>query len=1545
MSDGKKDEKIVGIYKDDDKEKRYISVAHGTVTDLISEDGVEGLIGLEYQFDIAKSKAGLDPNGNPYIGYAGLAAGYPKILNPDNDINKAKMCSIYWNETPLRDKQNGNLNFSDIDIENNQSSINTNGLENTKVRAINERLRGSEENTTANHKHYKIYNKECNKVTLSIKVARLGVTDRYKGTPTEPNENYGQFLDSSVSIQLSYRALYSSFTGQWATVTPTNPSDLIFFGSLTSGYVRDIEIGLPLDNSRNILEQNPELGYGDFLGWEIRVIRSTPEPTTPDVVNETYIDTITEHIEETLMFPQSYVVRSKFAAEYFSQIPDRAYDMRMQKVRIPSNYDPVTRTYWGTWNGTFSDESSQSYGKKCTDWENQTGCTAIGTSRTQGLYWTDNPAWCFYDLLTNERYGLGKYIGDTVVDKWTLYQIAQYCDELVDDGFGGLEPRFSCNIYIQSREDAFQVLNDMASVFRALVYYCSGTVYAVQDSLKDAIFQFNNSNVENGEFNYTTTSARVRHTVAIVRYNDKNNFFKPAIEYVDDPEGIRRYGIKEKEVTAFGCTSRGQAIRLGQWVLSTERLETETVAFHTGIEGSLLRPGDVFLVSDQHRLINRRGGRLKGFTEGSPSADKFHVILDGKLNPLDTTRDYVFTISTPSFFYDPTQVNIQNSAEAQHIRNVHIQRFTIKSDHVTNWENSDGYTELSIPISNRTNCADPSNCDLDTTHSDTPELMSWSILGSGVDNDAGTIQERLNQESRFRVVNVAEREPGKFEISGVEYQEGKYQEIDSALTYTNLINFNIPEAPTAMTITHKPARTVPGSNFTKVIDYSITAHSNKNGLAYFAVFAKKGSNFTSSDGNPPDEKYLIDKIYSINTPIGGYVPSAQDSYYFRVYAVNSLNEYSTSYASTSISSADLGVVMPIRDVSISSLRLTDNTIENQPKQSDPFGTNNTIDEYDGASTRFSWKTSIPQVQGLNIAFDIKFRIRVYEGTNFSGSPSGTPELIINDYRPGDWNLDFTSYEFSLADNANLTLSNSNYNLENLMRGYTIMVDAVDENGNYSSASGNTGGFDWLMVNNPEPNRPDHGCAQDPAFNANTSYAVDSLVSYQGFSYVCIKATSAPSPTPANVDHWKLAGNCIQTFIDINNRIKIYNVNRPYDAKSVYVIAAEEGPGTAAKPKAFTYQNFLNNPNDPDYKFNIIKISPIDSTDPVFEVDPSFKTDDLEIAYVAIAYTDQFDEEVETFTIENGITNYDLRKQLANRISNTWKANKVTPEVIDLIGEGWKTWIKIDVNGKWYGMGVKCVQDVTSSYSNYKGYLPFYCTTKTPLIDYIPGDAGESGTPAIISAGKNLLGTTYPAHVYSFSCLYYLKEKYPTTAPNTTAYSHTREVHKKGGYTTNTHVPGNEPPYTNYSFPKGFKRYRIWFEKPKDPDNYWVVGMNANEKDYFSRDLIRDIGGLFKGTPQDWDENQWEEYFDAGAQDVLSAAQQGNNEELYIGGSDAYFNYHPAGFVQGFGGLPKTLEYFDVHLGHMIDNSYLKDAMFFVMASTQNEKSVGNPPCN
>jgi predicted phage tail protein len=314
--------------------------------------------------------------------------------------------------------------------------------------------------------------------------------------------------------------------------------------------------------------------------WEIRVRRITADATASAVQNKTIVDSYTEIIESKLRYPNSALVALRVDASQFSSIPRRSYDMKLLRVRVPVNYDPSTRTYSGVWNGTFK------------------------------IAWTDNPAWCFYDLVTSTRYGLGGYIPEAQVDKWALYRAAQYCDQWVPDGLGGVEPRFTCNLYLQTREQAYKVVQDMASIFRGMVYWSGGAITVTQDAPSDPVYQFAPGNVVGGEFAYQGSSAKARHTVALVTWNDPEDFYRQKVEYVEDAAGITRYGIVQSEVVALGCTSRGQAHRVGKWLLYSEQSESEIVTFRTGLEGAVVRPGDVIKVADPVRGGMRLGGRI-----------------------------------------------------------------------------------------------------------------------------------------------------------------------------------------------------------------------------------------------------------------------------------------------------------------------------------------------------------------------------------------------------------------------------------------------------------------------------------------------------------------------------------------------------------------------------------------------------------------------------------------------------------------------------------------------------------------------------------------------------------------------------------------------------------------------------------------------------------------------------------------------------------------------------------------------------------------------
>lgn len=310
----------------------------------------------------------------------------------------------------------------------------------------------------------------------------------------------------------------------------------------------------------------------------IRATRLSPDSTSAAIQNRTFFDSMTLLWDEKLRYPNTALVGVSIDAQQFSSIPRMAFLLRGIKVLVPSNYDPVTRAYSGSWNGAFK------------------------------RAWSDNPAWAWYDMLTNTRYGLGGLLDSSLIDKWALYNIAQYCDALVPDGYGGLEPRFTCNIALTTQQDAWKLVNDMVSVFRAISFWAGGTLTAVQDAPRSSRYLFNNSNVVGGEFSYQSVAADQRFNVAAVTWNDPSQQYKQAVEVVERPDLIAKWSrIQQSDVVAIGCTSRGQARRLGRWLLYAE---SEAVTFAVGADGALPLPGDIIDLADANRAGARNSGRL-----------------------------------------------------------------------------------------------------------------------------------------------------------------------------------------------------------------------------------------------------------------------------------------------------------------------------------------------------------------------------------------------------------------------------------------------------------------------------------------------------------------------------------------------------------------------------------------------------------------------------------------------------------------------------------------------------------------------------------------------------------------------------------------------------------------------------------------------------------------------------------------------------------------------------------------------------------------------
>lgn len=329
--------------------------------------------------------------------------------------------------------------------------------------------------------------------------------------------------------------------------------------------------------------------------FNIRVSRPTPDSTTDKIVNKTYFASYVEIIDAKLSYPHTALAALAMDSDQFgSNNPRRNYLIDGMLVNVPSNYDPDKRTYSGTvWDGSF---------KKA---------------------WTNNPAWVFYDVLTQPRYStLARRLKSTDIDKWTLYQVGKYCDELVDDGFGGKEPRFVCNAYITNRRQAGEFLLDLASVFRGLPVWDGSRFSLVMDADSDPVAMYNNSNVKDGLFAYSGVPYKSITTAVIVQYVDKYDGYRTKTEYVEDQQAVKRYGLNIKQITAFGCDSRGQAARYGAWMLETELRQQSAIKFTVGREGLRHLPYDVVQIMDNDYAGAEVSGRLVEVSRLSVTLDR-----------------------------------------------------------------------------------------------------------------------------------------------------------------------------------------------------------------------------------------------------------------------------------------------------------------------------------------------------------------------------------------------------------------------------------------------------------------------------------------------------------------------------------------------------------------------------------------------------------------------------------------------------------------------------------------------------------------------------------------------------------------------------------------------------------------------------------------------------------------------------------------------------------------------------------------------------------
>ena len=324
--------------------------------------------------------------------------------------------------------------------------------------------------------------------------------------------------------------------------------------------------------------------------WRIQVERISDDPGTQE--NSAFnFSTVVLSLNQKLNYPQSSILTLGLRADQYTSLPQVSVELQGLLIEIPSNYDPVNRTYDGDWDGTF-----------------------------QRAY-SNNPAWVLRDLIVNDRYGLGEYIDDQLIDRWVLYEIAQYCDqEVPSNQAGDTEPRFTCNLILQTSAEAWNVLTQLSSIFRGMLYYTSGTIVAVQDRNKPSVYTFNEAytieqfdgrgKVSAGNFVYAGAAQRARHTVVLTSWDDPLDNYQPRVEYVADESALDRYGYRPLDLRLMGVTSRGQALRAAQWALLSESLLDDTVTFSVNEIGAAVRPGDIVSIVDPNKGGRRYGGRI-----------------------------------------------------------------------------------------------------------------------------------------------------------------------------------------------------------------------------------------------------------------------------------------------------------------------------------------------------------------------------------------------------------------------------------------------------------------------------------------------------------------------------------------------------------------------------------------------------------------------------------------------------------------------------------------------------------------------------------------------------------------------------------------------------------------------------------------------------------------------------------------------------------------------------------------------------------------------
>ena len=484
--------------------------------------------------------------------------------------------SIYFDETPAQNSD-GSSNFTNFSWDYRSGT-----QAQSRLAGFSDEI-SSETNVGAEIKQPIPLTRSITNANLDIIRVRLGVV-------LQEYPSKGGVLGSTIQFRIYVKE------GTGAFVLRLDQTIKGRYSTLT-----EFEYNFPVNN----------LG-GTVNDFSVRVERVTPQDSdTTRFQRALTWRTLIEVTETKLRYPNSALFAFRFDAAQFESLPQISLKLAGRKIAIPANATPTaTRglATSGIWDGTF-----------------YTPSVAIA-----------DPAWILYDLITNSRYGLGRYINQSQIDKWALYEISQYCNEYVPNGEGGTEHRFQCHVLIEGKEEAYKVIESIRSIFRGFSYWMNGAIAFAADKPGSPVAQFTQADIENGMFSYARTGLKSRHTIALVTWLDPDDFYRQTIETVEDPEGIAKYGVRELEMSAFACTSRGQARRAGLAALLTERLETETVTFRVRAYGAYTKPGDIIRISDAKRADIRYGGLIAGSTLAT-------VTLDNPV-ALNTGETYTLTV-------------------------------------------------------------------------------------------------------------------------------------------------------------------------------------------------------------------------------------------------------------------------------------------------------------------------------------------------------------------------------------------------------------------------------------------------------------------------------------------------------------------------------------------------------------------------------------------------------------------------------------------------------------------------------------------------------------------------------------------------------------------------------------------------------------------------------------------------------------------------------------------------------------------------------------